>query len=88
MDALQITAKRRATWCATATALKTTLERTRQIIFALSILGAVLAPLASHYQGGLRCWLAIVGGVVFAIATFLTSQLTDTNGGWLAKWTQ
>jgi drug/metabolite transporter (DMT)-like permease len=81
-------AKRQATWSATANALKTLLERARQIIFGLSILGAVLATLASHYEGGLRWWLAIVGAVVFAIATFLTSRLTDENGGWLAKWTQ
>jgi drug/metabolite transporter (DMT)-like permease len=54
----------------------------------LPILGAVLATLASQYEGGLRWWLAIVGAVVFAIATFLTSRLTDENGGWLAKWTQ
>ena len=81
-------AKRQATWSATANARKTLLERARQIIFALSILGAVLATLASQYQGGLRWWLAMVCAVVFAIATFLTSRLTDENGGWLAKWTQ
>ena len=88
MDALEITAKRQATWSATANALKTALERTRQIIFALFILGAVLVTLAFQYEGGLRWWLAIVGAVAFAIATFLTPRLTDESGGWLAKWTQ
>ena len=87
MDALEITAKRQATWSATANALKTALERTRQIIFALFALGAVLVTLASQYEGGLRWWLAIVGAGAFA-ATFLTSQLTDESDGWLAKWAQ
>jgi drug/metabolite transporter (DMT)-like permease len=81
-------AKGQATWSATANALKTLLERARQIIFGLSILGAVVARIASQYEGGPRWWLAIVGAVVFAIATFLTSRLSNETGGWLAKWTQ
>jgi hypothetical protein len=45
-------------------------------VFGLSVVGAILATVASQLDGGpARSWTAIVGAVALAVATFLTARL-------------
>jgi hypothetical protein len=84
MGALENTAIRQAGWSKTANSLKATLDRVRWSTFTLSILGALLAAIASQIQDH-RAEVAIAGAVALAIATFLTARLGGAGSisGWV-----
>jgi hypothetical protein len=71
---LQAVAGSQGRWSATANRLKTTYERVRSITFVLSIVGALLAAVASQMNGRIRLTLAISGAVLFAVVSFLTAR--------------
>jgi hypothetical protein len=83
MAVLDTVADRQAQWSATANAMKATIDRARLAVFLLSVLGALAAALASQMtapaEGGLavspRSWIALVGVVSLASATFFTARL-------------
>ena len=64
---------------ATADSLKKTYERMRSAAFALSILGALLAALASQNDGDVRRSLALASTVMFAIMTFITARFLSAG---------
>jgi hypothetical protein len=77
MGALESTAIRQAGWSNTANGLKAKLDRYRWSTLVLSVLGALLAAIASQIPVELpthRAWVAIAGAVSLAIATFLTAR--------------
>jgi len=86
---LELVAKRAAAWSETANGLKGRLDRVRWTVFALSILGALAAAIASQVvpEGSAASALpqshtvfATVGAVLLAAATFLSSRLLrDTD---------
>jgi hypothetical protein len=84
MRALDDVADRQAIWSATASALKTTIDHARRAVFIFSVLGAMLATLASQFVlpahavpagADPRTWLAIAGAASLASATFFTQRL-------------
>jgi hypothetical protein len=85
MESLQTIGMRQASWSTTANRLKATLDRVRRAGFALSILGAALATLASQSEGGPRRALAIAGAVALAITAFFTARLGSAQqvSGWV-----
>jgi hypothetical protein len=84
MGALDNVANRQVIWSATANVLKMKLDRLRLAVFIFSILGALLATLASQFgylthgadgsSSGPRTWLAIAGAASLATATFFTQR--------------
>lgn len=86
MGQLELTARRQASWSSTANQLKSRLDRVRWGVFALSVLGAVLATVASQLpDGAARRWVAIASAIVLGVATFLTARLAAAAqvGGWV-----
>jgi len=83
MKALEIAADRQAVWSATANAQKSALERTRWVVFSLSILGALFATIAG--QGVARTAFAMTGAAILALGTFLTTRLMGDArvAGWV-----
>jgi uncharacterized membrane protein YedE/YeeE len=76
MTALTETADRQSLWSKTAGALKSKVDFARWSTFLLSILGALLAAIASQLdQPEARLYVAIAGAVVLAIMSFLTARL-------------
>lgn len=90
MAGLDTIADRQAGWSATANALKARLDHARWAVFIFSVLGALLAALASQlgppsaaghaagngaYLADPRTWLAIAGALSLATATFFTQRL-------------
>jgi len=85
MAALDTIADRQSGWSVTANNLKASIDRSRWAVFIFSVLGALLAALASQLGapagatgGGVsdpRTWLAIVGALSLATATFFTQRL-------------
>jgi hypothetical protein len=77
---LDTVADRQAGWSTTANKLKADIDRARWAVFLFSVLGALLATLASQFgpPGGAtpsaaadpRTWLAIAGALSLATATF------------------
>src|SRR5437870_846413 len=92
MSQLDLVADRQADWSATANRLKTTLDRTRWVILALSVGGALAAAVASQMQinekipllSNPRTWVAIAGAASLAAATFFTARLLGANA--IAAW--
>jgi hypothetical protein len=84
MGTLESTAIRQAGWSQTANRLKATLDRVRWSTFFLSILGALLAAIASQIETH-RAWVAIAGAISLAVATFLTARLGGAAriSGWV-----
>ncbi|WP_420969057.1 DUF4231 domain-containing protein [Bradyrhizobium sp. B120] len=88
MAMLDTIANRHAQWSETANQLKSTIDRARWSVFALSSLGAVLAAVASQLPDNTtapRTTVAIAGAVSLAIATFFTQRLlgADRISSWV-----
>ena len=95
MAALDTIADRQAGWSVTANNLKAGVDRARWAVFGFSVLGALLATLASQLgppaggTGGVasdpRTWLAILGALSLATATFFTQRLLGQEHvtGWV-----
>jgi SMODS and SLOG-associating 2TM effector domain 1/Protein of unknown function (DUF4231) len=96
MTALDTIADRQAGWSVTANNLKAEVDRARWAVFAFSVLGALLATVASQMGGGKdatavapvsdpRTWLAIAGALSLATATFFTQRLLGEEHvtGWV-----
>jgi Protein of unknown function (DUF4231)/SMODS and SLOG-associating 2TM effector domain 1 len=95
MTVLDTVADRQAGWSVTANKLKARLDRARWAVFIFSVLGALLATLASQLGPPVgatlgaaadpRTWLAIVGALSLATATFFTQRLLgqDHITGWV-----
>src|SRR5262245_11950227 len=86
MGALHHTADRQAIWSSTATVLKKRLENIRWLTLAFSILGALLATIASQLDDGdTRRYTAIVAAVMFAVVAFLTARFLskDDISAWI-----
>jgi hypothetical protein len=96
MGALDTVADRQAGWSVTANRLKASIDRARWAVFIFSVLGAVLATLASQLvppageTSGIsaadpRTWLVIAGALSLATATFFTQRLLGQEHvvGWV-----
>jgi hypothetical protein len=96
MAALDTVADRQAGWSVTANKLKAGVDRARWAIFIFSVLGALLATVASQLGPPIgeapgastvdpRTWLAIAGAVSLAAATFFTQRLLSQEhiAGWV-----
>src|SRR5262245_18131084 len=86
MGQLELTATRQASWSTTANGLKSRFDRARSAIFALSVLGAVLATIASQLpNGGARTAVAIASAIALGVATFLTARFATAAhvGEWV-----
>ena len=94
MAHLDLIADRQAQWSESANQLKSTTDKARRAAFALTILGAVLAALASQMPDAAanvaviaspRSWVALIGAVCLAAATFLTQRLlgADKISAWV-----
>jgi hypothetical protein len=75
MTTLEETADRQSLWDNTADVLKRRVEIARWATFAFSILGALLAAIASQLDDPLRMYFAIAGAVLLAVVSFITSTL-------------
>jgi drug/metabolite transporter (DMT)-like permease len=75
MTALEETADRQSLWSSTAGVLKRRVESARWVTFAFSILGALLAAIASQLNDPPRMYFAIAGAVLLAVVSFVTSRL-------------
>jgi drug/metabolite transporter (DMT)-like permease len=75
MTALAETADRQSLWSSTASVLKRRVEIARWVTFAFSILGALLAAIASQLNDPPRPYFAIAGAVLLAVVSFVTSRL-------------
>ena len=84
MTVLDTVADRQAQWSKTADHLKSTLDKARWRVFALSILGAMLAATASQIPvpaadaapvGNPRSWVALAASLSLLFATFFTHRL-------------
>jgi SMODS and SLOG-associating 2TM effector domain 1/Protein of unknown function (DUF4231) len=85
MTALTETADRQSLWSKTAGTLKSEVDVARWSTFLLSILGALLATIASQLdQPQLRLYVAIAGAIVLAIMSFLTARLL--SGAHVTNW--
>ena len=82
---LEAVAVSQGQWSATAGALKTSYERARMTVFALSTSAALLAAVSSQIDGTPRRALAIVSTICMALVTFLTARLLDSKRaqGWV-----
>jgi len=93
MPILDTIAVRQATWSVTANKLKARIDRARSAVFIFSLLGALLATLASQLtlpadvgtSVDPRTWLAIAGALSLATATFFTQRLLgqEHSSGWI-----
>ncbi|KYG21908.1 hypothetical protein SE92_18030 [Bradyrhizobium sp. AT1] len=78
MTILESVADSQAKWSTTANGMKSTIDRARWCVFALSSLGAVLASVASQLPEGnanARTWVAITAAICLAFATLFTQRL-------------
>ena len=80
MGPLQEVANRQGVWSVTADNLKRNLDRARRTIFILSVLGALLAAIASQVPSDRpRFYLAISGALLLAVVSFLTGRLMGSE---------
>jgi SMODS and SLOG-associating 2TM effector domain 1/Protein of unknown function (DUF4231) len=87
MSQVDTIADRQAEWSQTANHLKSQLDRTRWLVFLLSVLGALTAAVASQMvvaaQASIastpRTWIVMIGVACLATATFLTSRLLGAD---------
>jgi hypothetical protein len=85
MTALTETADRQSLWSRSADALKRRIEVARWITFVFSILGALLAAIASQLNDPQpRLYVAIAGAVLLAVVSFVTSRLL--TGAQITNW--
>ena len=84
MTALTETADRQSLWSSTADVLKSRVEIARWVTFAFSILGALLAAIASQLNDPPRMYFAIAGAVLLAVVSFVTSRLL--GGAQITNW--
>ena len=85
MAVLDTIADHQAGWSVTANNLKTRIDRARWAIFGFSVLGALLAAIASQWTNPAgtavsitsdpRTWIALCGALSLAAATFFTQRL-------------
>jgi len=76
MNPLELLSTRQASCSTTANQLKASLDRVRWSTLTLSVLGAVLATVASQLpDASTRRWVAMTGAVALAVATFLLTRL-------------
>jgi Protein of unknown function (DUF4231) len=73
-------ASRQGVWSGTADNLKRNLARARWITLCLSVLGALLAAIASQITSEApRFYIAIGGALLLAVVSFLTSRLMGSE---------
>jgi hypothetical protein len=84
MAALTETADRQSLWSSTADVLKRRVEIARWVTFTFSILGALLAAIASQLNDPPRMYFAIAGAVLLAVVSFVTSRLL--GGAQITNW--
>ena len=84
MTALAETADRQSLWSSTASVLKRRVDFARWVTFSFSILGALLAAIASQLNDPPRMYFAIAGAVLLAVVSFVTSRLL--GGLQIANW--
>jgi hypothetical protein len=84
MTALAETADRQSLWSSTASVLKRRVDFARWVTFSFSILGALLAAIASQLNDPPRMYFAIAGAVLLAVVSFVTSRLI--GGLQIANW--
>jgi hypothetical protein len=94
MAALDTIADRQAQWSVTANNLKSVIDWARLAVFGFSVLGAILATVASQMGGaaagtapatGPRAGIAIAGAISLGFATFFTQRLLGQERvtGWV-----
>ena len=83
MTALAETADRQSLWSSTADVLKRRVEIARWVTFAFSILGALLAAIASQLNDPPRMYFALAGAALLAVVSFVTSTFL---GGEITNW--
>ena len=80
MGPLEDLASRQGVWSATADNLKRSLERARWATFVLSVLGALLAAIASQLASETpRLYVGIGGAVLLGIVSFLSVRLLSSD---------
>src|SRR5215471_8193005 len=85
MPALADIADQQALWSKTADALKRKIDWARKSTFLLSILGAILATIASQLDDTpARTWTGMAGAVCLAFVTFLTARFL--GGTQISSW--
>jgi hypothetical protein len=77
--ALDKVAKSQGLWSETAKVLKTSFERTRLIVLALSVAAALLAAVSSQSEGRPRQVLAVASTLCMGLVTFFTARLLDSS---------
>jgi hypothetical protein len=76
MNALQLTSERQAVWSQTANRLRTRSTQLRSCTLTFTIVGAILAMIASQLpEGRMRLSFAIFSTLLFAAASFVTARL-------------
>jgi SMODS and SLOG-associating 2TM effector domain 1/Protein of unknown function (DUF4231) len=85
MAVLDTIADHQSGWSVTANSLKARIDRARRTVFGFSVLGALLAAIASQWTNPAgtalstwndpRTWIALCGALSLAIATFFTQRL-------------
>jgi hypothetical protein len=83
MTVLAETADRQSLWSSTANVLKRRVEIARWVTFAFSILGALLAAIASQLNDPPRMYFALAGAALLAVVSFVTSTFL---GGDITNW--
>ena len=84
MTALAEMADRQSLWSSTSDVLKRRVEIARWVTFAFSILGALLAAIASQLNDPPRMYFALAGAVLLAVVSFVTS--TFLGGVHITNW--
>jgi Protein of unknown function (DUF4231)/SMODS and SLOG-associating 2TM effector domain 1 len=72
---LEETADRQAMWSSVANRLKAKYDRARQVTFALSIVAALLATIASQLENKPRLYLSVTSAVMLGLVSFLSARL-------------
>jgi hypothetical protein len=78
MLALEETADRQAVWSSTANRLKASYDRARRLTFALSIIAALLATIASQLENAPRLYLSVASAVMLGLVSFLSARLLSS----------
>jgi hypothetical protein len=84
MTALAETADRQSLWSSTADVLKRRAEIARWVTLAFSILGALLAAIASQLNDPPRMYFVLAGAVLLAVVSYVTS--TFLGGAQITDW--
>jgi hypothetical protein len=82
MSILEFAANRQAIWSATANSLKSNIDLARKVSFCLSVVGALVASLASMQavDGVIRTVLISVGAMALAVTGIIGSQILTSDG--------